>query len=227
MRIAVYNSTGEYIMPIKNYLSQNSKIKKMSGVKTFNWGIPAFRSKDNFITCPKAGICAKGCYAKQGTYIWSNVSQAFENRLQLSQSDQFIYTINAEIKRRKVERLRIHDSGDFYNQEYLDNWLRIVVRNPTVKFYAYTKMISLIKNKHYTKILEYIPNITFIYSYGGKEDHLIDSSTDRHSQVFDNLKELLAAGYIDASKDDSNAISTNPKVGLIYHGAKGKKWITK
>lgn len=137
--IAIYNY-------MKNYLSQNSKIKKMTGVKTFNWGIPAFRSKDGFSTCPKAGICAKGCYAKQGAYTWSNVSQAFENRLTLSQSNQFIDTLNAEIKRRKVQRLRIHDSGDFYNAEYLDKWLKIVQANPDVQFYAYTKMVEMFKS---------------------------------------------------------------------------------
>jgi len=210
-------------MAIKNYnyLSQNSKMKKMTGVKTFNWGIPAFRSKTGFSTCPKAGICVKGCYAKQGTYTWSNVSQAFETRLNLSQGPDFVPTINAEIKRRKVERLRIHDSGDFYSIEYLDKWIDIINLNPNTTFYAYTKMVDMFNN--YPNIPS---NLIIIYSYGGKEDKLI-KETDRHSQVFENAEELLAAGYIDASKNDSNAISINPKVGLIYHGAKSKKWLTK
>lgn len=210
-------------MSIKNYLSQNSKIKKMTGVRTFNWGIPAFRSKDNFNTCPSAGICAKGCYAKQGTYIWSNVSQAFENRLILSKSNQFIDTINAELKRRKVERLRIHDSGDFYNVRYTSKWLDIIKNNPHIQFYAYTKMVTMFKIGC-ADILSTLPNLTIIYSYGGKEDDLIDPSVDRHSRVFDNLEELLTAGYVDASKNDANALTSNPKVGLIYHGAKSKKW---
>jgi len=212
-------------MKTKNYLSQNSKMKKMTGVKTFNWGIPAFISDTGMRTCPNAGICAKGCYAKQGTYVWSNVAQAFEKRLALSLTSDFVPTINAELKRRKVDRLRIHDSGDFYSLEYLNKWLEIIHDNPSIQFYAYTKMVDMFKNVKET-IDKLYPKFTIIYSFGGKQDNMINTTIDRHSQVFENIDDLIAAGYIDASKDDANAISTNHKVGLIYHGAKSKKWLT-
>lgn len=205
-------------MKTYNWLTQNSKIAKMSGVKTYNWGIPAYRAASGFATCPNAAACAKGCYATMGAYAFSNVAKVFEKRLALARDPLFVGTIDSEIKRRDVERLRIHDSGDFFSHLYLENWLRIMRRNPSVEFYAYTKMVSLLKD-YYGRGL--IPsNFTVIYSYGGTEDKLIDRDTDRHSWVFPNLEELKAAGYADAHVDDSVALGENKKIGLVYHGAK-------
>lgn len=204
-----------------NYLTQNSKIKKMTGVKTFNWGIPAYQSVTGLKTCPWAGSCAKGCYARQGAYIWGNVSPAFERRLALSQSPEFIDVLDAEIKRRKVSRLRIHDSGDFYSKQYRDAWYTIMMRNPLVEFYAYTKALPLFKCPNDRPV-----NFTVIFSEGGTRDTDIDITRDRHSRVFTNEAELLAAGYVNASKDDANALGPNHRIGLIYHGAKSKAFST-
>lgn len=201
-------------MPHYNWLTQNSKVAKMTGVKTYNWGIPAYKSVSGFKTCPNAAACAKGCYATMGAYRFSNVSKVFERRLELSQSPEFVNTICAEIKRRKVRRLRIHDSGDFYSAKYFHDWLFIMHANPTVQFYAYTKMITLMKS------VRLPDNFKCIYSYGGKEDKLINRDTDRHSWVFASVEELQAAGYADAHIDDSVALGDNPKIGLAYHGVK-------
>jgi hypothetical protein len=193
-------------------------MKKMSGPKTFNWGIPAYRAADGFKTCPNAAACAKGCYATQGAYLFSNVAKVFEKRLTLSQSFEFVQIIDAELKRRKVERLRIHDSGDFYNAEYLDKWITIIKANPGVQFYAYTKMVSLIKK--YTASGLIPNNFKVIYSYGGTEDKLINRKVDRHSWVFSTMAELKRQGYADAHVNDAVALGKNSRIGLVYHGAK-------
>ena len=203
---------------VYNWLTQNSKMKKMSGVKTFNWGIPAYRAANGFKTCPNAAACAKGCYATQGAYLFSNVAKVFEARLQLALSPKFVDVISAELTRRKVQRLRIHDSGDFFSAEYLDAWLRIMRANPSVQFYAYTKMISLFKR--YAAEGKIPANFSVIYSYGGTEDRLIDRKTDRHSWVFASENELKTQGYANASKDDTVALGANPRIGLVYHGTK-------
>lgn len=202
----------------KNYLTQNSKIAAMSGIKTFNWGIPAYQSASGFRTCPWAGTCAVGCYARQGAYVWSNVSQAFEARLALSRTAAFVPTIDAEIKRRKIKRLRVHDSGDFYSPAYRDAWLEIMRLNPDTAFYAYTKAFPLFGDN-----IALPSNFTLIFSEGGK---ISPDTTRRHSRVFPDFESLRAAGYADASKDDNVALGDNPRIGLIYHGAKGKAWTT-
>jgi hypothetical protein len=196
-------------------LTRNSKIRK-SKYRTFNFGIPAYLSASGVKTCPNAGACAKGCYALAGAYLFSNVAQAFERRLAVTQSSEFVELMLKEIDLNKAERIRIHDSGDFYNEEYLDKWLSIIKARPRVQFYAYTKMVSLFKRR-----LKDIPsNFKVIFSFGGTEDKLIDVKRDRHSLVFTSLKELKSRGYANASEQDDIALGTNPRIGLVYHGTK-------
>jgi hypothetical protein len=197
------------------FLVRNSKIKK-SEKRTFNFGIPAYQSSTGLKTCPNAGACAKGCYALAGAYRFSNVAQAFERRLTATQDESFVHLMIQDIDRQRAERIRIHDSGDFYNEEYLDRWIRIMRARPQVEFYAYTKMVSLFKRR--SKDLP--KNFTVIYSFGGTEDRLIDVKRDRHSLVFESEAQLKARGYSDASNQDDVALGKNPKIGLVYHGTK-------
>lgn len=205
-----------------NYLSNNnSKLRKNN---IYSWGIPAGESKSGIKTCPNAGLCATGCYAMQGFYIMPSVSKAQEARLKLAESDLFIDAIDDEIKRRGVKRLRIHDSGDFYNGKYLMKWIEIINRNPQTKFYAYTKMIKLFKGWENQSRLP--SNFHVIYSTGGTQDSAIDFENDRHTKVFSSLKELKQAGYSNAYKDDYAAFSGKNKIGLVYHGYKSTAWRT-
>jgi hypothetical protein len=202
-------STGEKAMP--KLLAQNSKMKK-SQVRLFNFGIPAFKSKDGFNTCPNAGICAKYCYAKKGTYRFSNVTNAYEYRLAATMKDSFVDLMNHEIQQVKASHVRIHDSGDFYSFQYFLKWKEIIEANPSVTFYAYTKQVKMFKG------LSLPSNFTLIYSLGGKLDSMIDTETMRHSKIFESIEELEAQGYTNASNDDLIAINeNNHRIGLLSH----------
>lgn len=222
-----YLSDGEGSQrPTKNWLSDgNSKLAataKALGVRILTWGIPAYESRDGFRTCPLAGECAKGCYARQGAYTWSNVSQAFERRLQLARSPGFVATIVAELQRRQPDYVRVHDSGDFFSQSYFQDWRAIALSQPAVQFYAYTKMVPLFKRL--TALGALPANFTLIYSYGGSADALIDPQTDRHSVVFASHAERVAAGYADATENDLIACGPELCIGLVYHGATKRAW---
>lgn len=217
-------------------LTQNSKMKKSSknGITNVNWTIPAFQSNTGLKTCPNAGLCAVGCYARQGAYMFGNVKKAHEAKLALTQTDAFVPDMILEIerwlKKRNVEHLkvRIHDAGDFYSNEYTNKWLTIMSHfdnNPDVSFYAYTKQVAMFKA--YDK--KYIPkNFRIIFSYGGKQDALINIETDYHARVFETVAQLEAAGYQDGTDDDMVAANgTSKHVGLCYHGTKNfdkTKW---
>jgi hypothetical protein len=208
---------------MKNYLSQNSKMKNSSR-PIYNFGIPAYRSASGFVTCPMAGQCAVGCYAKQGAYTWPVVRNAYEARLALTKdSERFIDTISDELVRRNISFVRIHDSGDFYSPKYMSSWFRIARRNPSVQFYAYTKMVAMFQRE--INLGNVPANLSVIFSEGGKQDSLIKSN-DRHSRVFSSLDELKNAGYTDTTKDDSKAFLGSNLIGLVYHGSKGKQWTT-
>jgi hypothetical protein len=194
-----------------------SKTSKKHGVKILNWGITAGPKQ-----CLYAGPCAAYCYAKQGTYTWSNVSPAFEARYQLSLTGEFVHVISDELRRRKPTHVRIHDSGDFYSMDYLHKWAWIMDQHPQIEFYAYTKALPLIRALRKTR--PGVPdNFTVIYSYGGVLDNQINDDIQRHAKVFSSVEELYAAGYVDASHDDLIAVqSPNHKIGLVYHGSKAK-----
>ena len=201
-----------------NLLTQNSKLKKTSkhfDKRVFNFGIPAYKSASGKTTCPFADKCVKFCYAKKGAYIWSNVKPAFEKRYQLTKTDQFVDAMDADIKKKKADYVRVHDSGDYYSPTYLQKWLTIALKNPAVRFYSYTNSIQFIKD------LETIPaNFDFIFSDSGKQVDLIDKSTDRHTKIFKSLEQLQQAKYTDASNFDLYATkwySNTNNVGLIIH----------
>ena len=198
-------------------LTQNSKLKKTSkalGLRVFNFGIPAYKSASGKLTCPMADSCVKFCYAKKGAYIWSNVKPAFEKRYELSKTDDFIGAMNADIRKKKPDYVRVHDSGDYYSKAYLSKWIQIANDNPDVRFYSYTNMIDMMLKASLPS------NYDIIFSDSGKQKHLINEQKHRHTKIFSTNSDLINAGYVDASKLDLMAtkwFSDNKKVGLVFH----------
>ena len=203
-------------LKVNQILTQNGKLKKTSkenNKRIFNFGISAYKTSKGKVVCPFADSCVKFCYAKKGAYTWGNVAPVYEKRYNLTQSDEFIKAINYSLKAKKVDILRIHDSGDFYSRKYIDKWLTIAQENKNIIFYAYTKSIPL-----FIDILDKLPdNFKIIFSEGSKVDNLIDIKKHRHARIFKTEKDLLDARYSNASKNDLIAIGDNKKIGLIYH----------
>ena len=105
---------------------------------------------------------------------WPSVITARTTRLEASKQLSFVDDIQQELnKKRKLPRyFRIHSSGDFYSQAYIDKWEQITKNNPSVIFYAYTKQ----KRKFNFDGLAALPNFVLIDSlqyrrvnYGKKE----------------------------------------------------------
>jgi len=85
----------------------------------------------------------------------------------------------------KCKRVRIHQSGDFFSQEYLDMWLGVCENNPLVEFWAFTKSINF-----WIKRLGRMPrNLTLTASYGGKHDHLIKHYGLKSIKVVKSIKD--------------------------------------
>lgn len=186
-------------------LTQNAKMKKTSkitGIKTFNFTLPARK------TCPMAKECLKYCYASKGAFTWKNVKVKHEANLIATRQRNFVELIIKEVTKKSIEAVRIHDSGDFYNKTYLSKWLKIAMQLPEVTFYAYTKSIHLFKDTKLPK------NLVIIYSFGGKKDHLINVKKDRHAIVYTGK---LPKGYSYANDNDHVALASNKKIALLMH----------
>lgn len=208
---------------LKKLLSQNSELRP-DGI--FNWSLPAFAIKlndgTNFNVCPTAGACASFCYARNGTYLFSNVRGRHIQNLEytLYHLEDWQQQMLSEVQHKKMvgKHVRIHDAGDFYSDEYLLAWLEIARQTPDVIFYCYTKEVSRFK-----RLVEpnCPTNFRYLYSMGGKEDHLINKEVDRHADVFPDDVAILDAGYMNQDASDLLAITLpTTKIGIPANNIK-------
>jgi len=208
----------------KKLLSQNSELRP-DGI--YNWSLPAFgvtlTNGTTMNVCPSAGVCASYCYARNGTYNFRNVKNRHIANLEyvLEDPDGWYEQMLSEVQKPKMKgkHVRIHDSGDFFNASYLLLWTTIARNTPDVTFYCYTKEVSMFK-KHLTEAARPL-NFKYLFSLGGKEDHLIDLDNDRHADVFPNEAAILDAGYGNQDASDLLAITlpTN-KIGIPANNIK-------
>ncbi|MCZ1012057.1 GP88 family protein [Streptomyces lydicus] len=219
-------------------LSQNERMKKQG---IFSWTLPAWvvrltdEAPDGTTTvrtvnvCPSAGVCAKACYAlgADSGYIRFPAARARHLRnLRMVLDTPLLWReqMAAELRHPRYQpdhakgrlgHIRIHDAGDFFDDSYTRMWLEIMKGAPRgLTFYAYTKQVSRFRRLVETN---QPANFKFVYSKGGKEDHLIDPVRDRHADVFPTLAELEAAGYSSQAASDVLAIYGPPRVGMTVN----------
>lgn len=205
----------------KKLLTQNSELRP-DGI--FNWTLPAFGVRltngTTMNVCPNAGACASFCYARSGTYNFSNVKRRHVQNLEyiLEDPDGWFDQMLAEVQKPKMKgkHIRIHDAGDFFSEDYLHLWTRIAELTPDVTFYCYTKEVSMFKRQ-----VNFPNNFKYLFSMGGKEDHLVDLENDRHAEVFKDDAAILDAGYGNQDASDLLAITlpTN-KIGIPANNIK-------
>ncbi len=112
-------------------------------------------------TCTPTSWCLEGrngkpsCYAMRGYYTFPNVSKALNNKLALSQRDDFVEGMSEEINRKKVVFFRFHVSGDFYSEEYALKVMEIVKNCPNTLFRTTTRRRDLAS---VVKELNVLPN---------------------------------------------------------------------
>ena len=104
--------------------------------------------------------------------------------------------------------VRVHDSGDFFVEWYLQRWFDIARATPDVLFYAYTKEVTMLRNQTNIPI-----NFRYLFSTGGLQDNLIGD--DRHAEVFPNEQAIKSAGYLSQDASDLLAVLLNTnKIGI-------------
>ncbi len=222
-------------------LTQNGELRELG---VWNWTLPAWVVKlsdgRSLNVCPQAGACAKVCYARNGTYLFPAVRAAhLDNLRQTFDPAAFVARMGNELRHRRyrpagtphlpdldrghlhpaVTRLldlgaplvRIHDSGDFYADGYARAWLTIAAATPGVLFYAYTKEVELMERLRPSAP----PNLLWVYSLGGRQDHLVDRDSMRHADVFPHPDAIDAAGYANQDAHDLLCVvHPNHRIGI-------------
>lgn len=149
-------------------LDTNAKMKKSKaeGEILYDLTLPALagivvdEATGEFVeinTCPGAGECQLYCYARKGGYVMfpdSSMSAARALNFLVNDPEGYMALANKEITTLKAKAaknkirlvVRWHDAGDFFSKEYLDLAFDIARKHPDVKFYAYTKMGSVVSD---------------------------------------------------------------------------------
>ena len=109
-------------------------------------------------TCPGATAdCKKYCYARKAEVQYKQVLPYRYNNFAESKLDTFVQNICTELRHsRGITAVRVHESGDFYCQAYVDKWEAIARQFPNIQFTFYTKSFHLFD---FTKIRE-LSNVT-------------------------------------------------------------------
>jgi sulfatase maturation enzyme AslB (radical SAM superfamily) len=130
---------------------------KLPGMYMFN--IPA-----NHAVCNRT---CKSCYAIKEQVRFPAVLEARERRFQAALQPDFASKIISELRglRKQPKHFRVHSSGEFFSQPYINDWYRIASTFPQITFYAYTKRI---KDFDFSK-LKSLSNFIVIdsFHYGG------------------------------------------------------------
>lgn len=158
----------------------------------------------------------------QYTDVFNNRADNLRQIVDALKNENCINLIHTELQKvltKRITKVRIHESGDFFSAEYLMAWLMVAKLNPTIKFYCYSKNLPLFVG------LELPENFYFTASYGGKFDYLIDEGFfHRYAKVFMTAEDATAAGYkIDVR--DRSCFEEGP-FALLVHGQqpKGSEW---
>jgi hypothetical protein len=133
------------------------------------------------------------------------------------QLDDLIQLIDTSMTVQKpLPLVRVHESGDFWTDNYFRAWMAVAANRPKQIFYAYTKALTL----WYNYRGEIPDNFKLTASYGGRLDDMITQFPDvftRYSRVVYTQKEADDLG-LSVDHDDSYCLGDEP-FALLVHGS--------
>jgi hypothetical protein len=118
--------------------------------------------------------------------------------------------------------IRIHDAGEFFNQNYMMAWARVAFRNPNLLFYAYTKALNWFVDLQLNGLIP--SNLLITASRGGRLDHLIDQHKLKEARVVYSVDQASKMS-LDIDNDDSHAAHPAfryQSFALLIHGVQPK-----
>ena len=147
---------------VTNAVSPNGKTATIANT----FGLPA--GKD--FSCPgQTPTCAKVCYAGKLEKVYKGVRNVLlSNWEQLKDADhdtmealltEMINDFRNDCEKKNAEKLfRIHWDGDFFNDTYTFAWKHVILNNPDIKFWVYTRVPSA------AAMLKDIDNLSLYFS---------------------------------------------------------------
>ena len=146
------------LLVFNHYISPNRLVKGNS--KLYNiliFDLPAVK------TCLNCNDCKSKCYARKAEKMYIDTRIFRDCNLQLFSSNRDLLKelIILQLSNSKENIVRIHSSGDFFSQEYIEFWCEIIKSFPLKKFYAYTKVKGILNFDY----IESLNNFNIIESF--------------------------------------------------------------
>jgi hypothetical protein len=144
--------------------------KRSAIANTF--GLPSGKN----YSCPYAtSICERICYAGKLEKMYSSVREVLLHNWNMLKDadletmanllDDMVAAFRLECKAKDAEMIfRIHWDGDFFSDTYTKAWRAVILLNPDIKFWVYTR------NPHAARMLRDIDNLSLYYS-ADNENH--------------------------------------------------------
>lgn len=130
------------------------------------------------------------------------------------------------VGKKKIKLVRMHQSGDFFNQAYFDAWLMVAQQHPEWIVYGYTKALPF-----WVKRLHAIPaNMKLVASRGGTHDHFIEMFGLRSARVVLSEREARRKWKLQIDHDDTHCWKYDKDFAILIHGTQpkgskaGKAW---
>ena len=112
--------------------------------------------------------------------------------------------------------IRIHESGDFWTENYMKAWMMVAQGRPEQKFYAFTKSLGMWYN-----LRDIIPsNFYLTASHGGTLDYLIDKYPNVYQRVSHVVYTEGQAAELGLQIDHNDDLCFGTKhFALLVHGS--------
>lgn len=95
------------------------------------------------ITCQGCNGCEEYCYAMK-PLRYPSTQNAWGSNTRLIENPHFVGMMIQELSKLPEGSIfRIHQSGDFVSQEYIDKWTEIIEYCTWIDFYYYTKVYNI------------------------------------------------------------------------------------
>ena len=118
------------------------------------------------ITCNPNAPCFKLCYAAKITRLYKTVKTAYENNLNILNTDPDSYWEQVKQGAQMARYFRFHVSGDIPNGAYFMEMINLANELPGTMFLAFTKQYNIV-NEWLKRGLEIPSNLKIIFSNWG------------------------------------------------------------
>ncbi len=147
---------------VANAVSKNGKTPTIANT----FGLPSGKA----YSCPgETSVCSKVCYAGKLEKVYKGVRETLLHNWNLLKDadhdtmenllQDMINDFKKDCDKREAPKLfRIHWDGDFFSKEYAFAWKHVILNNPDVQFWVYTRV------KIAAEMLKNIDNLSLYFS---------------------------------------------------------------